>query len=372
MNQKGISPVRIFLKAIVILLCFNFAFPIIDHVPSDRISLYNNLVVGRERLPFGENPDLAYNLTMNDMDAMLASHEISKAQKDESFSILITGDSSVWGTLLNNEETISTRLEQRIHSDETLDIYGRTSVYNLGYPTTSILKDLVILDECLKFQPDTIIWFITLNSVIKDAHQDAPIILNNPEKTNAVIEKYDLRVPLLAEKTYMEKTFLQQRRDIHDRIQLQLMAVMWAATNIDQYIPQDYKSAARDLEADDSYMNITNYELTEQDLELEAITAFIDQNPSINVIVVNEPILISTGMNSEVRYNFYYPRWVYDKYRSLVAAKFQEMGIKYIDLWDSIPEKLFTNSAIHYNAQGVDILIEYLYPEIEKEVLLKQ
>ena len=371
MNNNTLNPFRIVIKALIILLCFNFAYPLIQKIPFQNITLYNHLVQGRERLPFGETPQLSYNLTMNDMDAMLLSHEISKQSVDDSIKIVIGGDSSVWGTLLENEDTISAKLEQRI-AREGSGLGDNIRVFNLGYPTTAILKDLAFLDASLVYEPDVIIWFVTLNSLVHDAYRDAPILLNNPDKTNALITKYDLATPFLPQKTYMETTFFNQRRDIHDRIQLQLFAPMWAATGIDQYYPQDYQAAARDLEADDSYADIKDHELHEQDLDLEVITAFIENNPSIDVIVVNEPILISEGDNSDIRYNFYYPRWVYDQYRTLMATTFEEKGIKYIDLWDSVPEEYFTNSAIHYNAQGVDILIDDLFLKIKKEISLNK
>ena len=37
------------------------------------------------------------------------------------------------------------------------------------------------------------------------------------------------------------------------------------------------------------------------------------------MLLVNEPMLISNGANSEIRYNFFYPRWAYDEYRSMLA-----------------------------------------------------
>ena len=40
-----------------------------------------------------------------------------------------------------------------------------------------------------------------------------------------------------------------------------------------------------------------------------------------NMLLVNEPILISNGANSDIRYNFFYPRWAYDEYRSMLARQ---------------------------------------------------
>jgi len=251
---------RILLKTILVLLLFNFTFPVLDAIPLKTFSVYNSIFPGRLRLPFGETPELAYNLTLNDWDAMLASHIVSAGKSTEGSSVFIIGDSSVWGTLLPNEETLASQLQQMIHDDGTVSS-NSIHVYNLGYPTTSVLKDLVILDQAMRYQPDVVIWFVTLNSLIKDSHLDAPILTNNPERTNTVIAKYQLRIEPLETPSYWEKTFLNQRRNIYDRIHLQLLAPMWASTGIDQYIPEEYTPAARDLEADASYADIQDQKL---------------------------------------------------------------------------------------------------------------
>jgi hypothetical protein len=365
--QKPITNVwRVIGKTCLVLLIINFAFPLLSFLHFPSVSLYNHLYPGRQRLPFGENPSLSYNLTLNDIDAMLASHVVANSDPGAGYSIFVIGDSSIWGTLLENRDTVPAQLQNAVNAGKQTNAPVR--VYNLGYPTSSVLKDLVLLDEAMQYQPDMVIWFVTLNSLIKNSYQEAPIVLNNPEKTNAVIERYGLDTELLPERTYWEKTFLEQRRDIYDRIRLQVLGSMWAATRIDQYIPEEYTPAARDLEADDSYQYLEGHTLSENDLDLSVITSFIAQNPSVRVIVVNEPILISSGANSDLRYDLYYPRWTYDTYRALISAKFEEIEIQYIDLWDVVPETLFTNSAIHYDAQGVDIVTEKLYSFIMKDI----
>ena len=364
MPAKSVNFYRVVLKVCIILLIINFAFPLISFIPLNKLSLYNTVFPGRQRLPFGETPELAYNLTLNDMDAMIASHEVTGSENQSEFSIFLVGDSSVWGTLLTNEATISSKLEATFNSERNISV----NVYNLGYPTISVLKDLVILDKVMGYEPDVVIWFVTLNALTQDAYLDTPLLLNNPEMTNSVIQKYQLDDPLLAPRTYWEKTFINQRRNIYDRIHLQLLANMWASTGIDQYIPDEYTPATRDFERDDSFFEFEDQVLTANDLDLDVIHNFIQQNLDTQVLIVNEPILVSQGENSDIRYNYYYPCWAYDQYRELLAVNFEQMGIKYIDFWDVIPQELFTNSAIHYDAQGVEILVEKLYMEITKDV----
>ena len=69
-------------------------------------------------------------------------------------------------------------------------------VFNLGYPSLSVLKDLMILDKVKAFDPDLIIWFVTLESFPKNDLLTTPLVKNNPLELNRIIEKYDLDFPL--------------------------------------------------------------------------------------------------------------------------------------------------------------------------------
>src|SRR5512137_2363110 len=77
------------------------------------ISLYNHLFPGRERFPYGETPQKSNNMTINDLDAMLASHAASQPKGADEFRVFIFGDSSVWGTLLSNNQTLAGQLNEK-------------------------------------------------------------------------------------------------------------------------------------------------------------------------------------------------------------------------------------------------------------------
>jgi hypothetical protein len=72
----------------------------------------------------------------------------------------------------------------------------------------------------------------------------------------------------------------------------------------------------------------------------------------------------STGENSDIRYNFYYPRWAYDDYRQLLSQKITTNGWNYLDLWDAIPRTEFTNTAVHLTPLGVKMLADKLAASI--------
>jgi hypothetical protein len=78
------------------------------------------------------------------------------------------------------------------------------------------------------------------------------------------------------------------------------------------------------------------------------------------VLIVNEPIYIGSEANSDIRYNFYYPRWAYDDYRRLMSEQAKAEGWWYIDTWDAIAPEEFTNSAIHFTPAGVADLVKII------------
>ena len=86
-----------------------------------------------------------------------------------------------------------------------------------------------------------------------------------------------------------------------------------------------------------------------------------------DTILVNEPMLISDGSNSDIRYNFFYPRWAYDAYRQQLAEHAASRHWNYIDLWDLVPASEFTNTAIHLTPAGERLLADKILEAIRAE-----
>ena len=104
----------ILLKATLLFALFNFAFPLMKEVHLGRLSLYNSLFPGRERLPYGEVRE-SYSLSLFDIEAMFQSHVISGTEKAaDEYRVLLIGDSSVWGTLLKPSEMLPEQCPGRI------------------------------------------------------------------------------------------------------------------------------------------------------------------------------------------------------------------------------------------------------------------
>ncbi len=348
-NQPRLIP--LLLKTTLLLLVFNFGFILFNAVPFGKLSLYNTLFTGRERFPFGETY-ASYNLSLFDVDAMFASHKLAGTPKAaDEYRVLLIGDSSVWGTLLKPEETLAGQLNAA-----QVGACGETvRAYNLGYPTISLTKDLMLIDQALAYQPDLIIWLTTLEAFPRAKQLESPIVANNAERIRSLIAKYELNAspndPALNRLSKQEQTFVSQRRALADLIRLQLYGVLWSSTGIDQVYPTDYERAAIDLEASEDFHGLTSLDGA---LALDVLDAGLTTGAP--TLLVNEPILISNGAHSDIRYNFYYPRWAYDAYRQSLAEYTATHARNYLDLWDLVPMNEFTNSAIHLTPAGERLL----------------
>ena len=351
---------NIILKGFLLFIIINLLFALLQ--PGiGRLSAYNVIFPGRERLPFGENSAKAYNLSLFDLDAMFASHEISGDEKQANeFRVILIGDSSVWGTLLKPEETLAGQL-----NSAKISACGKNvRVYNLGYPTISLTKDVLLLSYAMEYQPDLIIWLTTLEAFPLEKQVASPLVANNEESLLRLPSRSGLKVdpndPAFNQDSFWGSTIIGKQRALADVFRLQIYGVMWAATGIDQVYPTDYSKAQTNLEADQKFHEFEPPVLDKNSLAFNTLETGISIAGDTPVILVNEPMLISAGENSDIRYNFFYPRWAYDQYRSMMS----ENNWDYVDLWDAISANEFTNSAIHLTPLGESQLAEKLTPVI--------
>jgi len=159
MSQKFI--LNVILKALTLFVILNLVLGFVAGDRIEKLSFYNSLFDGRQRFTFGENSAQSYSLTTSNLDLLFGSHVVIQPKAIDEYRVFVLGDSSVWGTLLHPAETLTGQLNgMDLHSKD-----GRRMVfYNLAYPTISLWKDVLILDQGMQYQPDLIIWAITLES----------------------------------------------------------------------------------------------------------------------------------------------------------------------------------------------------------------
>lgn len=350
---------RVILKAALLFIVINVLFALINPIPTlGNISLYNTVITGRDRLPYGEVP-ASYNLSLSSLEAMFASHSVSTAKPSDEYRVLVLGDSAVWGILLDNPDTLAGYL-----TAAQLQANGRVvRAYNIGHPIMSVTKDLMLLDYAMRYQPDMILWLVTLESLPYSEQLEPPLLINNPERVHALIETYQLpldpaNVPNNSD--FLGQTLVGQRRAIADWLRLQVYGFAWNSTGIDQ-VYGDYTPRSNDFQLDDTWKTFSaSTPFTADDLAFEVLDAGHTLAATVPMIIINEPIYIAAGENSDIRYNFWYPRWGYDEYRQLFQAHADQNNWHYLDLWDVIAPQEFTDSPVHLTPQGSRRLSELI------------
>lgn len=368
-DERGSQPVtwitivRVLAKVAILFLAINLVFAAVEPLNIlGEVSLYNWLFRGRERLPYGENSEESYNLTLNNIPAMLASHEISQSKPENEFRVVVIGDSGTWGWLLENEETLASQ----INADNLVTADGRQVVaYNLGYPIMALTKDLLIIEAAKAFEPDLFLWPVTLESFPRTKQLVPPLVRNNSEGMRSLIKTYNLDLdpgdPNFVDPAFLEETIVGRRRDLADLLRLQLFGLSWSATEVDQAYPEDITLRRSDFEEDPGWGEFDSpIELSDDELALEILDAGVQLAGDVPMLIVNEPVFISEGENSDLRYNAWYPRWAYDQFRQLLAQQATESGWHYIDLWDSIESTEFTDSPVHLTPSGVRSLADII------------
>lgn len=352
--------VRIGLKALGLFLALNLLFAALDPMPAARrASVYNLVVPGRLRLPFGNDLARSCNLPVSSLDAMFASHAVAAPKARDEYRVVLIGDSSVWGVLLEPDDTLAGQLDAL-----GLERDGRrVRVHNLGYPDFSLAKDALVLDRALAHRPDMVVWLVTANSFPSATQSSHAVVANHAADHARLAMNRDLPAnrPALQE-TVLDRTIIGRRRELAELARLQTCGLFWAATGKDQVVDRGYEPWTRDLDADDTFGSLRPPTLERADLALAWLDVGAEwaRAAGAQFILVNEPIARSDGRNSELRYNAFYPRWAYDQYRDLLGQLATERGWMYIDAWDLVPNTEFTNSPVHLTKLGTAVLARRL------------
>lgn len=221
----------------------------------------------------------------------------------------------------------------------------------------SLTKDMLILSRAMRYQPDMIVWLVTLESFPYDKQLFPSLLQHNNQEVLLLIRTYNLDLiqyeSELEAPSFWDKTLIGQRRNLADIFRLQLYGILWAATGIDQDIPETFERPMEDLPNDQTFHDLTPPHLSKNDLAFDILEAGVKLAGDTPIIIVNEPMYISEGENSDIRYNYYYPRWAYDDYRQLLFSHCASSQGNCVDLWNSIESDQFSNTAVHLTPQGV-------------------
>ncbi|MBN2117077.1 MAG: hypothetical protein JW730_10920 [Anaerolineales bacterium] len=370
--KSEVHPLRVVVKAALLFAALNVLFALVNP-PVGKITLYNSIVPGRLRFPYEQEPKfyrVGYNAPVyEDFDAMFGAHIISRKKPVHEFRLVLLGDSSTWGISVQAEETLSEQINRL--NIQTCD--GRiVRVYNLGYPMSFPTRDLLILDKAMEYQPDMVLWLITL-STLQPKNAETYFILPHTERYLHLAQTYGLRLSHFLQPapkpSLWNRTIIGQRARLKNIVLTQAFGILWAATGIDSHVSVQPEPSPPSLDIRDDL----DYEgrLPEEasalfdGLMMDVLSTAFDVADAVPVVLVNEPIFVAAGQDHLVRYNEFYPHWVFDEYRQFMFEWAEEQDHSLLDYWNALPPDDFADQYFHRNPSGEKHFAELLAPAIK-------
>ena len=351
---------RVLIKSFVIFLIFETTLTIINP-PLGTINIYSVLKLKRFRFPTSTHAPADAALDVGNLDAMFASHIVSQPKANDEFRVLLLGDSAMWGFLLQPEQTIS----GQINALNLTCGNKKVQVYNLSYPRSSATKDLMILDKAMKYQPDLIIWPVTLYTLMPKTRIDHWLIGQNPDELYSLDARFHFLPKDYPPESLSDKIFDPQK-SLFRVLRYQLYSFIQLATGIDQ-IQTTYDNVPTELPSDLNFEGMNPPTVRPRQISIDEVQDFYALAKNVPVILINEPIqIVKNAQNSNIYYNYYYPRWVYDQYRQILGAAATQNNWNYLDWWDKFTSDYYTNTPLHLNPVGERQFAEMLAPSIQK------
>jgi hypothetical protein len=359
--KTAVHPLRVVIKALSLFVIINLLYALFDP-PGAQVSGYNSIFPGRTRLPFGVMGD-PFSVAIEDVDITFASHTIAAPKEPHEFRVVLIGDSSLWGEDLGAYEVISEQWNQLSTrcGEKTI------RAYNLGYPHPSVLKDLVILDKALEYQPDLIVWFVTLNTLM--SQRINPFLVANRERAAQILNNHTIGFQqaenFKGKSSFYERTLIGQRSELARQIRLEMLGVVWAATKEDTNRVTPGALPDFGVSKDPRYRGMEPPQEFKDMLLFGAVSAGHELAGSVPVLLVNEPMYLVSEERAPVRYNAVYPRWAYDQYRDHLSNQALSSRWNYLDLWDAVPPEYFVDARFHLSVEGERVLIQRINPVVQ-------
>jgi len=355
---------RVVAKAVVLLLIVNVVCLATNVNPVRAVTLFNTWWLvghGRARLAYPSD----FQNGQLPVESLLAAHAIAYTPKAaDEFRVIVLGESGIAGWGLADQDTFAGQLTAR-----GVQLNGKRVVaYNLAYPSPSAVRDVLILDAALRYQPDLVIWFTT-----------AAALDDSPEAVGVNGVFFDLnrqRLTRIAQARGLQ-SWLEPRLSPEPQwrnwlaIRDQDTLPVWINALLYPFVAPDLGLTTRRIASEPIpakakyYTGKPGFEsLPNQTWQFLIVGRDLAAQAGARLLLVNEPMLIGTGKNSDVNYNLEYERVFYDAYRDKLAAFAATNQLWYADRWDVIPAAHFTDTPFHADAGGYALLVDQIVEQI--------
>ncbi|HZY42269.1 MAG TPA: hypothetical protein VFF59_09755 [Anaerolineae bacterium] len=352
---------RVLIKALVLLILFDAAQIAFDLAGAlDRWLLYRLFTPPTERLGLADQIGDPIWWTL---DPLLAAHQIAQSKAPDEFRVIFLGDSATFCLYCRSTEAIPSLFTQLGATFDGKRVVG----YNLAYPGSDWLKDVLILKHALKYQPDAIVWLVTAKGT-----GDQPL----PQEPDAhlITRLNAAELPALAGQFNLDTWEMQRYADAdawtqrsifthggryRDGLILVARSFRNALIYPNKDLSQEYllpgepvttkpiQAVAEINSALPGYGTFPN-----RQWELLRAGQQLANEAGVPLLIVNEPTYIGSGPHSDANYNSFYERNLYDRFRAALTDFTRQHALAYLDLWDLLPPDNFSNTPLHYTLDG--------------------
>ncbi len=364
----GTATLRVFIKALFIFIVGNGLLLVVQFDPVAAITQINTWGLsghtGTKRLMV---PD-AYLHGQLPLEGLIAAHEIAyKPKVADEFRVIVLGDSAQWGALLNDSETFTAQL-----TDRHLLINGKRLVaYNLAYPGPSAVRDVFILDAVLDYKPDLIIWFQTATSLTAPQNgfngDHLTFYQLNGMRVDRIVQRYDQRwlYKMLVPRSVWSSTLAVP-------VWIDSLTYPFMPAIVQPPYPSEQRILHRSIpEKAEVYDDFPGMKPLPNDTwQFLLIGKAMAERVGAHLLLVNEPMFIGTGANSDTNYNELIARGMYDHYRAALTDFVRVNSIPFADLWDAIPPEHFTNTPLHADAEGWTLVVNRITDVLTKQMAI--
>ncbi len=352
---------RVLIKAITLLLIFDVVQMALNLPHAiDRWPIYRSFTPPTSRL--GLSDQIGDPIWWR-LDPLLDAHEIAQPKAPDEFRVIFLGDSATFCLYCRSTEAIPFLFTQLDAIIAGKHVRG----YNLAYPGSDWLKDILILKHAMRYQPDAIVWLVTAKGAGDQPlpqEPDAHLITRlNADELPALARDFNLdtwetRRYADADAWYQASIWAHGGR-YRDWLILIARTIRNAMIFPNQDLTQQYLLPGQPV------MSLPIREVAEINSTLPGYDRFpnrqwdlllagqrIAREAGVPLLIVNEPIYIGGGPNSNVNYNSFYERDLYDRFRAAMMNFTQQHSMAYLDRWDFLPPDEFSNTSLHYNLEG--------------------
>jgi len=306
------------------------------------------------------------------LEPALRQHELCwqvRADPAQPRAFLI-GSSAVFGLPLPVDDTVSERLNAHL-----VEVGAPGHVFNLGYVGAYQTRDAVVLDAALAYEPDLIIYPLTLAD-FNQRDWSFPVLreffLSNRARVAelAAGQAPGLEAPLARITAsedgagYLARTALHLREGgalVRAAVRAQAEAL---ARRLDPSFPLPSTTTAGRQPHYDCAATLRSAAALYDNWQSWNILAYLERVSrarSLPILIVNWPIAHEPVDSC---YNVRHSAESIEQFNRWLAAEATARGLSYLDLHDLLPPELFADS-LHVTAEGHRRIAEQLAPVVE-------